>query len=117
TWSEGDEQFHSDLMVPTLLIYGNHDNFVTLDEETYMHETIYGSSLEVIEDASHMVMLECPEKLNELILQFLRRDVSTQSEVLLANNSHPGCSSISEVKNTASTIHESQVSLNTPSVT
>ena len=62
-------------------------------------------------------MLECPEKVNDLILQFLLRDVSTQSDVLLAKNNVPGCPSVSEVKNTASTIHESQLSLNTPSVT
>ena len=63
-----------------------------------------------------MVMLECPEKVNEMILKFLRRDVSTQSEVVLANNSRPECSTLSDVKNTASTIHDSQLSLNTSSV-
>ncbi|XP_028399110.1 protein ABHD8-like [Dendronephthya gigantea] len=115
TWNEGNEEFHSDLMVATLLIYGNHDNFVTLDEETHMHETIYGSTLEVLENAGHMVMLECPDKVNELILQFLRRDDSTQSDILLANGSRPGCSTVSEAKNTASTIHDSQLSLHTPS--
>ena len=27
-------------MVATLLIYGSHDNFVSLEEESYMHEVI-----------------------------------------------------------------------------
>ena len=69
----------------------------------------------MLENAGHMVMLECPEKVNELILQFLQRDVSTQSEYLLAGDG-PGCSAVSDVKNTASTIHESQLSLNNSSL-
>ena len=80
-------------------------------------QTIYGSTLEVLENAGHMVMLECPEKVNELILQFLQRDVSTQSDFLLAGNRRPGCSTVSDLKNTASTIHGSQVTLNNPPVT
>ena len=37
-WEEGDETFHSELMVPVLLIYGAEDRFVTLQEEKWMHE-------------------------------------------------------------------------------
>lgn len=36
---------HSDLMVATLLIYGNHDKFVTLEEETCMLEVPHCSNL------------------------------------------------------------------------
>lgn len=112
-WDGGDEQFHSELMVATLLIYGCHDNFVSLEEEYHMQETIYGSTLEVLDDAGHMVMLECPDKVNELIFQFLRRDSSTRSECHSQANDRPGCSNtVSDVNNSARTLFDSEVSLN-----
>lgn len=37
-WEEGDEAYHQELMVPTLLIYGAQDKFVTLEEEEWMQE-------------------------------------------------------------------------------
>ncbi|XP_046839323.1 protein ABHD8-like [Xenia sp. Carnegie-2017] len=89
-WNEGDEQLHSDIMVPTLLIYGNNDKLVTMEEEMHMNQTIYGSTLEVLDDVGHMVMLECSQRVNELIRQFLCRDVSTKSDQLIANQSEPG---------------------------
>lgn len=35
-WEEGDEGFHTELLVPALLIYGAQDQFVTLEEEQWM---------------------------------------------------------------------------------
>ena len=35
---EGDEEYHKDLMVPVLLVYGLLDKFVNLDEEEWMEE-------------------------------------------------------------------------------
>ena len=37
-WMEGDEEYHKDLMVPVLLVYGLLDKFVNLDEEEWMEE-------------------------------------------------------------------------------
>ena len=34
-WPEGDEEYHSDLLVPVLLIYGSNDKFVTVEEERW----------------------------------------------------------------------------------
>jgi len=76
-WGESDEEFHADLVVPVLLIYGRGDQFVTLDEEIWMNETIYGSQLEVIENAGHMVTIEAPQAVNNVIHAFLNRDAST----------------------------------------
>lgn len=78
-WEEGDESYHQELMVPALLIYGAQDKFVTLEEEQWMQEAIYSSSLEVIQDAGHMVMVESPVKVNWLIHNFLQRDPTTRS--------------------------------------
>lgn len=78
-WEEGDEAFHQELMVPALLIYGAQDKFVTLEEEQWMEEVIYSSSLEIIQEAGHMVMVESPVRVNWLIHNFLQRDVTTRS--------------------------------------
>ncbi|XP_064609632.1 uncharacterized protein LOC135473696 [Liolophura sinensis] len=73
-WLEGDRVFHNWLSVATLLIYGKHDKLVTLEEERTMEKTIYGSRLEVVDGASHMVMMEQPQAVNSLIHNFLLSD-------------------------------------------
>lgn len=78
-WEEGDEAYHQELLAPALLIYGAEDKFVTLAEEQWMQEVIYSSSLEVIQDAGHMVMVESPKRVNWLIHNFLQRDGTSRS--------------------------------------
>lgn len=78
-WEEGDEAYHQELMLPALLIYGAQDKFVSLEEEQWMQEVIYSSTLEVIQDAGHMVMVESPLRVNWLIYSFLQRDATTRS--------------------------------------
>ncbi|XP_041365904.1 uncharacterized protein LOC121380927, partial [Gigantopelta aegis] len=77
-WPEGDEFFHNWLMCPALLIYGLRDQLISLEEEKDMEEAIYDSHLEVIEDASHMVMIEVPDKVNDLIHTFLQHGLNTE---------------------------------------
>lgn len=77
-WSEADEQYHADLLVPVLLVYGKGDQFVSYEDEVWMNETLYGSELEIIENAGHMVMVEAPTIVNIVIHKFLNRDVSTR---------------------------------------
>lgn len=73
-WPEGGQDYHAAVSVAVLLIYGLRDEFVSLDETEWMHETIYASSLETV-DAGHMVMLECPDRINHLIHQFIMKDM------------------------------------------
>lgn len=37
-WPEGDEVYHAELTVPTLLIHGMHDRFVPVEEDQRMAE-------------------------------------------------------------------------------
>ncbi|XP_053556678.1 protein ABHD8 [Bombina bombina] len=69
-WPEGDEVYHAELTVPILLVHGMHDKFVPLDEDQRMAEILQISFLKVIEEGSHMVMLECPETVNTLLHEF-----------------------------------------------
>lgn len=88
-WFDSTEEYHANLNLPVLLIYGEGDQFVTLEEEKWMQETIYGSDLQVIEEAGHMVILESPSKVNELIHSFLNRDPSTWSTYSVERQSAP----------------------------
>uniref|UniRef100_A0A3Q1K377 Protein ABHD8 n=1 Tax=Anabas testudineus TaxID=64144 RepID=A0A3Q1K377_ANATE len=70
-WPEGDEVYHAELTVPTLLIHGMHDKFVPVEEDQRMAEILLMAFLKVLEDGSHMIMMECPEAVNTLLHEFL----------------------------------------------
>jgi len=89
-WYESTEEYHASLILPVLLVYGKGDQFVTLGEEQWMQETIFGADLEVIEGAGHMVMLEKPTHVNDAIHRFLNRDSSTWSSHPAPEERPPG---------------------------
>uniref|UniRef100_A0A8D0BFD5 Protein ABHD8 n=1 Tax=Salvator merianae TaxID=96440 RepID=A0A8D0BFD5_SALMN len=70
-WPEGDEVYHAELTVPVLLVHGMHDKFVPVEEDQRMAEILLIAFLKVIDEASHMVMMECPETVNTLLHEFL----------------------------------------------
>ncbi|MEE6487963.1 hypothetical protein FKM82_015096 [Ascaphus truei] len=80
-WPEGDEVYHAELTVPVLLVHGMHDKFVPLDEDQRMAEILLIAFLKVIEEGSHMVMLECPETVNTLLHEFFLWEPEAQSAV------------------------------------
>ncbi|XP_076880208.1 protein ABHD8 [Brachyhypopomus gauderio] len=69
-WPEGDEVYHAELTVPTLLVHGMHDKFVPVQEDQCMAEILLLGFLKVIDEGSHMVMLECPDTVNTLLHEF-----------------------------------------------
>ncbi|XP_029001394.1 protein ABHD8 isoform X2 [Betta splendens] len=69
-WPEGDEVYHAELTVPTLLIHGLHDKFVPVEEDQRMAEILLMAFLKVLEDGSHMIMMECPDAVNTLLHEF-----------------------------------------------
>nr|XP_040040025.1 protein ABHD8 [Gasterosteus aculeatus aculeatus] len=70
-WPEGDEVYHAELTVPILLVHGMHDKFVPIEEDQRMAEILLMAFLKVLEDGSHMVMMECPEAVNTLLHEFI----------------------------------------------
>ncbi|XP_041464783.1 protein ABHD8-like [Lytechinus variegatus] len=75
-WPEGGSDYHSSLSVGVLIIHGRQDELVPQKESVTMQETIYASQLEVVESAGHMVMVEQPQKVNELIHSFILKDMT-----------------------------------------
>ncbi|XP_043206475.1 protein ABHD8-like isoform X1 [Amphibalanus amphitrite] len=72
-WPEGDLGYHKQITLPTLLIHGMKDKFVSLVEMCDMEKAIPRAFLESIPNAGHMVMLEAPDETSRLIRQFLDR--------------------------------------------
>lgn len=70
-WPEGDEVYHAELTVPVLLVHGMHDKFVPVEEDQRMAEILLLAFLKLIDEGSHMVMLECPDIVNTLLHEFL----------------------------------------------
>jgi len=58
------------IQVPTLILLGDHD-IVSPEHAEEMHAAIAGSELRVIAGASHSLLMEKPDRINPLILQFL----------------------------------------------
>ncbi|MBP7645011.1 MAG: alpha/beta hydrolase [Saprospiraceae bacterium] len=60
-----------DIKMPTLILCGREDKVTPLEQSEFMHETIKGSVLHVIDDAGHVSNLEQPEVFNKHLLDFL----------------------------------------------
>jgi 3-oxoadipate enol-lactonase len=60
-----------DIRKPTLVIHGTDDQLIPVANGKLLHERIPGARLSLLQDVGHMPMLECPEKLAELVLGFL----------------------------------------------
>ncbi len=56
--------------VPTLIVCGSDDRLTPPAYSQYLHGQIAGSSLELIDGAGHMVMLEKPGEVNRTIARF-----------------------------------------------
>ncbi len=60
------------IKAPTLIIWGSRDTATPLKNAHFLEETIPDSRLEIIKGAGHVLHLEKPEKLSEIILDFLK---------------------------------------------
>jgi pimeloyl-ACP methyl ester carboxylesterase len=61
------------LQTPALIMCGADDRLTPPKVSQYLHEHLAGSSLEIVPDAGHMVMLEQPRAVNEAIRRFLEQ--------------------------------------------
>ena len=63
-----EESFH----LPTLMIVGEEDKLTPVRYSKYIVEQLPGSTMKIIPNAGHYVMLEQPENFNHALLSFLR---------------------------------------------
>ncbi len=69
----GDASYYRRVSVPTLLVYGLKDPFVSLVEMCEMERTIPKSYLELIPLAGHEVMQDQPKSLNVMMRKFIEK--------------------------------------------
>ncbi|XP_030640196.1 protein ABHD8 [Chanos chanos] len=79
-WPEGDEVYHAEITVPILLVHGMYDKFVPIQEDQRMAEILLLGFLKVIDEGSHMVMMECPDTVNTLLHEFFLWQPATSSK-------------------------------------
>lgn len=95
--------------MPTLLIWGRHDKFVSLAEEEAMNKIIVNCQLEIVEETGHMVMMEAPDHFNSILSLFITRGITKPSanyrdeEEERSNNSPGGATFRSEKDKTTRT--------------
>lgn len=66
--------------IPTLVIAGEKDNIIPLEQQELMHQLIPGSQLEVIQHGSHCPQMDLPDLVNLKIEKFLSTlNYATQS--------------------------------------
>jgi pimeloyl-ACP methyl ester carboxylesterase len=56
---------------PTLILVGAQDQMTPPKYSTFLHERLAGSTLEIVENAGHVVMAEQPAQVNAAIARFL----------------------------------------------
>ncbi len=60
------------ITAPTLIIWGDHDQVIPLENAYLFEKNIKGSKLEVLKNIGHVPMEEAPKKVADLIASFIR---------------------------------------------
>jgi pimeloyl-ACP methyl ester carboxylesterase len=63
----------SEIEVPTLIICGDDDKLTPVKYSRYLNDQVPKSTLHIIENAGHMVMLEQGDAVNKAIKEFLNK--------------------------------------------
>jgi len=59
------------IRVPTLVVHGEDDSIIPLEEARQMAESIPGAGFETIPGAGHLLNLESPQRFNQVLREFL----------------------------------------------
>jgi abhydrolase domain-containing protein 8 len=62
----------SQLNVPTLIIAGKYDKIISNVKMIAFYDNLPKRTISIIEEGAHMLMLEKPQQVNELILEFIK---------------------------------------------
>lgn len=69
----GDIDRLGDIRCPTLVVAARDDGLRTLDEAREMADGIPGAELAIVEDSGHMIPIEAPDRLGDVIVPWLDR--------------------------------------------
>ncbi len=68
-----------EISLPTLCIVGDQDAMTPVKYSDYLHKSIHGSLLEVVEGAGHMMPLEEPDEYNRCLSNFVGTQTSRET--------------------------------------
>lgn len=66
------------ISLPTMVICGADDQLTPVKYSQYLHDHIQGSTLTIISEAGHFVMLEKPEEFNRALEAYLKGNILSQ---------------------------------------
>ncbi len=69
----------SQISVPTLIVFGAHDQVVPPENAKLLVRQIPGSRISIIPDAGHFFPIEVPEAASQMIIDFAKQEVSRQN--------------------------------------
>lgn len=69
----GDLHLLDQIQCPTLVVAAGHDRLRSLEESQELHAGIAGSDFAVVEDSGHMIPLEAPQALLDVVVPWLER--------------------------------------------
>lgn len=75
----------SHITVPTLILAGEQDKIIPLNDMQFLQKNIQGSRLEIIKEAGHLSNMENPDDFNKVIADFLANLHTDQIHSLLMN--------------------------------
>ena len=61
-----------ELKVPTLIVWGEHDTWISPTNAPKLNQDIAGSKLAIMENAGHVPREEKPEEFNQLVIEFVK---------------------------------------------
>ena len=67
-----EEEEIKGITVPTLIIWGEEDNLIPVENASYFKRDIVNSEMEIIPEAGHMPQEEKADEVNELISDFVK---------------------------------------------
>lgn len=69
------EDDYPSISTPMLVAWGEHDDWLDIDDGQWFHEQVPGSEFEVIPDAGHFAPEDNPSRVAEVIDEFFKRDL------------------------------------------
>ena len=62
------------IKVPTKIIWGNKDKYTPVSDAYFIKKNIKNSEIEIFKNINHTPYIECPEKLAESIVKFVKKE-------------------------------------------
>ena len=68
-------EFLNNIRIPTLILGASKDRLIPFPHQEFLHEKILNSKLEILKGCGHAFPIEMPEKVNELMWNFIKENM------------------------------------------